>query len=162
MKKSLLSIIGITLIFTACGKEKDISMEEVRYAIPPTGEIEYQGHGKEVWFAIGAMSGIVPTPANGVAQAHRFEDGLFLHTIQLNIAIPEDGYFYEGWLEKDGKKVSTGHLTNPFGDVRHNLCFESDDDFTDQLEVYVTLERDDGNPAPGTVVAEGKMKVTER
>lgn len=139
-----------------------LKTEEIQYPLPQGGKVEYQGHGAEQWFAYGAVAGIEGHQANGVAQAHRFEDGRYLHTVQLNVKPAEDGYFYEGWIIQGDDVVSSGHLSNYFGDARHNLRFEADEDYTGYLKVIITLEPDDGNPAPADHVAEGLMKVTER
>lgn len=143
-------------------RDEGMKTEQIQYPMPQGGEVLYEGHGKEKWFAYGAMSGADGTAANGVALAHRFEDNRYLHTIQLNILPPEDGFFYEGWIQKGDSVVSTGHLSNHFGDSRHGLRFEADEDYTGYLNVLVTLEKDDGNPAPGKPVANGLMKVTQR
>lgn len=143
-------------------RDESIKTEQIQYPMPQDGEVLYEGHGKEKWFAYGAMSGMEGTAANGVALAHRFEDNRYLHTIQLNILPPEDGFFYEGWLQNGDNLVSTGHLSNHFGDSRHGLRFEADEDYAEYLNVIVTLEKDDGNPSPGTHVAKGLLKVTQR
>ena len=161
MKKLSLIFVGL-LLLTACGKEKDIGKEEIQYSLPPEGGVVDPDNGKETWFAFGPIGGVDETPANGVVQSHGFENGHYLHTIQLNISIPDDGYYYQGWLEKDGDLVSTGHMNNRWGDTRHSLRFETGESMQDYLNVVVSLERDDGNPAIGKRVAEGKLKVTQR
>ncbi|MCA9371204.1 MAG: anti-sigma factor [Candidatus Peregrinibacteria bacterium] len=167
MKKSSILLLAFLLVLTACGdqrseREENMNTEKIQYPMPQGGKVEYEGHGNEDWFAYGAMTGVGDANANGVTQAHQFDDGRYLHTISLNIEPAPDGYFYEGWLVKGPSVISTGHLTNPFADVRHNLRFESDTDYTGYLTVVVTLEPDDGNPAPADHVAEGKLKVTKR
>ena len=142
--------------------EKSQGVHQVQQAMPTGGKMVDPKHGEETWFAIGSMTGVKGVAANGVAQAHFFQDGTFGHAIQLNIKPAEDGYFYEGWLTKGGKTISTGHLVNKLGDSRHFLTFIGDDDLRDMLKVIITLEKDDGNPAPAQHVAEGTMKVTER
>lgn len=139
-----------------------MNTEQIQYPMPKDGKVEYAGHGNEEWFAYGALTGVEGVNANGVAQSHYFEDGRYLHTTTLNIEPAQDGYFYEGWLVKGLDVVSTGHLTNNFGDTRHSLRFEKDVDYTGYLNVVITLEPDDGNPAPAGHVAEGKLKVTKR
>jgi hypothetical protein len=101
--------------------------------------------------------------ANGVTQAHQFVDGYYLHTVTLNIEPAEEGYFYEGWIIKGKNVVSTGHLSNYFGDSRHSLRFtEENKDYTRHTKVIITLEPDDGDPAPAQHVAEGELRVTKR
>lgn len=165
MKKFPLAFL---ILLTACsglgiGDSDKLDTEEIQYGLPPAGgKIEMEGHGEEEFFAYGALTGLEGTPANGVAQSHRFADGYFLHTAQLNVLPAEDGYFYEGWLVKGPSIISTGQLTNNFGDARHSLRFESETDLSDHLKVIITLEPDDGNPAPAEHVAEGVLKPFER
>ena len=167
MKKSLCLLFTFSLLLVGCNdlrseREESMNTEQIQFPMPQGGKVEYTGHGNEEWFAYGAMTGVEDVSANGVAQAHRFEDGRYLHTVNLNIEPAPDGYFYEGWIIKGPSVISTGHLTNNFGDVRHNLRFEADEDYTGHLNVVITLEPDDGNPAPADHVAEGKLKITQR
>lgn len=167
MKKSSLLLLSLVLVLTACGdqrseREESMNTEQIQYPMPHNGKVEYAGHGNEEWFAYGALTGVEDFNANGVAQSHYFVDGRYLHTANLNIEPAPDGYFYEGWLVKGPSVISAGHLSNPFGDVRHSLRFEADKDYRDHLSVIITLEPDDGNPAPAQHVAEGKLKVTAR
>lgn len=167
MKKTLSLLFVFSLLLAGCGdhrseREESMNTEQIQFPMPQGGKVEYTGHGNEVWFAYGAMAGVEDVKANGVAQAHKFDDGRYLHTVNLNIEPAADGYFYEGWLVNGPSVVSTGHLTNNFSDARHSLRFESDTDYTDYLNVIITLEPDDGNPAPADHVAEGKLKVTKR
>ncbi len=168
MKKlSTTLVFALSFTLVACQdlrseREENMDTAEIQYAMPQGGKIEYSGHGNEEWFAYGAVNGVEGVNANGVTQSHLFEDGRYLHTVTLNIEVPEDGYFYEGWIVNGPSVISTGHLKNPFGDVRHSLRFEADTDYTDHLSVIVTLEPDDGDPAPAGHVAQGKLKVTQR
>ncbi|MDP7476900.1 MAG: anti-sigma factor, partial [Candidatus Peribacteraceae bacterium] len=143
-------------------RNEELDIEEIQYAIPQGGEVFFEGHGLETWFAYGAMNGVDGAAANGVTQSQLFEDGYFLHTANVNIAPAEDGYFYEGWIIKGSDVVSTGHLSNYFGDSRHSVRFESDVDYTGYLNVVITLEPDDGDPSPAGHMVEGKLKITER
>lgn len=167
-------IIAVPLLalmsLTACSDkvkldEKPDNVEVHTQAMPSGGAIMDQQHGKEVWFAIGAMTGADDINANGVTQAHMFADGSYLHTVSLNIArIEEDGYFYEGWLVNPDTLdlISTGHMTSIMGDARHSLRFTAEEDFSGYTDVVITKEPDDGDPAPAQHVAEGKLKYVER
>lgn len=129
----------------------------------PTGVQTLPGHGQEVEMAYGAVSGVNRVVANGVANAHYLEDGSTTIGLQVNIEVPADGYFYEGWIEKaDGSLLSLGHLTNPFNDVRHSTRFQSEEDLRSATNIRITLEKDDGNPAAGTDVAAATLKPTSR
>ena len=125
----------------------------------PTGEDRFKDetYGQETWFAISAMDG-KDEPANGVVQAHVFENGAYRLEIQLNIERASEGYFYEAWLVEEGSEpLSIGHLRSRFGDARHTMQFDSDEDLRDMPLVQITLEPDDGDPSPGQLVADGTL-----
>ena len=162
------ALIGL-MILTACGeKDNGVVTGEVQYNIPMLegGKDKYKDkeHGREAWFAMGAMTGVDGVNANGVAQSNIYEDGVYRHAVQLNIERAQDGVFYESWIinEESQEAISTGHMRSRFGDVRHFLNFEAAKDLTEFTKVVVTLEADDGNPSPGQTVAEGILKTRER
>ncbi|MDP6561655.1 MAG: hypothetical protein QF793_01895, partial [Candidatus Peribacteraceae bacterium] len=98
MKKSLLLLSTSLLLLTACGENRserseELDTETIQYPMPVGGEIKYDKHGSETWFAYGAMLEVGDFKANGVTQAHQFEDGYYLHTVTLNVDPAEDGYF---------------------------------------------------------------------
>lgn len=166
MKKTTLLLVSV-LLLTGCGdkrseRNEDLDTEKIQYPMPIGGKIEYDKHGAETWFAYGSMKEVGEFRANGVTQAHQFEDGYYLHTVTLNIEPAADGYFYEGWIVKGPSVISTGHLSNYFSDARHSLRFTSNEDYTGHTKVVITLEPDDGDPAPAAHLAQGELKVTKR
>jgi len=170
MHRFILPLLLIPLLLSACGKEEvsvpddAIGEEQIQFILPEKGKVVHPKYGEEKWFAYGSMVGEEQTPANGVVQAYRFEDKTYTLTMQLNVAIAPEGSFYEAWLiDEDGLAVSAGHLINYFGDVRHQLAFESEQDLRQSLSVEVTLEADDGDPTQSQqVVAWGTLKKTKR
>ncbi|MDO8648362.1 MAG: hypothetical protein Q7R81_01120 [Candidatus Peregrinibacteria bacterium] len=175
-----LSLLVLSLLLlAACAKEQTIKIDiadstgtgddiigqqTVKAIMPKGGKVIDPEHGEEVFFALAPLIGVGGANANGVTQIQVFADGTLLHTMQLNIDIPEKGTYYEAWLEDGatGDRVSTGHLSNHFGDVRHQLKGELDRDLRDHLKVVVTLEKDDGNPDPSQPVAEALLKIIDR
>lgn len=161
-------LLWLLLLLSACGGggvavNEPLGSESFRYNMP-SGNVQDLRFGKEVWFSYGAVAGTAQTPANGLAKIHVFEKGSSMHTIQVNIALPKNGSFYECWLldPKSGARISTGHLKSLFGDVRHNLDFKADSDLRTYKQVIITLEKDDGNPAPGMEVATATLKELKR
>ncbi|MCF7845020.1 MAG: anti-sigma factor [Kiritimatiellales bacterium] len=170
-KLLLITVLLPVVALSACSKkvtveeEPSIGEEVIQMVMPKDGKAVHPKFGKEEWFAFGAMSGVGETPANGVAQAYVFEDGSYALTMQLNIAPASDGTFYEAWLasEESDAPISAGHLGNFFGDARHQIKFESSEDFKSFLQVSVTLEQDDGDPLPSEqLVAQGQLRVIKR
>jgi RecA/RadA recombinase len=168
---SLLLLASLSVL-PACRREETVAVEEepigvesFQQVMPVGGRVELPGHGEEVWFGYGAMAGTSWDPANGVVTGHTFEDGIFVFTMNLNVAQAKEGTFYEVWLKdpKTDESLSAGHLTNAFGDARHGLRYEYAQDLSDFTNVIVTLERDDGDPAMTThVIATGTLKETKR
>lgn len=75
----------------------------------------------------------------------KFENGLFTHTVLADLADPEAGFFYEGWLVKGDEVISTGKLSVAKGG--YLLEFRSGRDYSDYSEVVITLEKvADKNP----------------
>lgn len=163
-------ILLLPFILAACTKspaleEKPPKTEfEYKQTMPAGGNLVDESRGEEVWLAIGAVMGTKETPANGVAQAHYFDSGVYQQGLQVNINLPEDGTYFEGWVKNPttGDMISTGKLNSLFGDVRHASQFEIKQDLRSYTSVIVTLEHDDGNPKPGTQVAEATLKQVNR
>ena len=129
----------------------------------PSGTPTVPGRGKETGLAYGAVAGTGGLQTSGVALVHYLEDGSTVAGVQMNIPVPEDGWFYEVWLEAAGQEpFSMGHLTNPSNDVRHNLRRVIEQDLREYLFVRITLEADDGNSSQGKTVASAILKPTTR
>lgn len=182
MKPYAFALIPFTLLLSACWTspaDEDatssgtglrvesgsgyIRRETINMAMPQ-GTPEVPGHGKEVGIAYGAVSGVENIAANGIASVHYMQDRTAIVGVQVNIDVPEDGYFYEAWLSRgDGTApLSLGHLTNPFNDTRHSLQEEIDENLSGLLNLSITLEADDGNPDASDVVATAILKPTRR
>lgn len=171
---SLLFLSSFVVVLSACSSTVPVEQatsvkvstggttQTVNTAMP-IGVQTLPGHGQEVGMAYGAVSGVDRFITNGVVNAHYLKDGSTTIGLQMNIEVPADGYFYEGWIEKaDGSLLSLGHLTNPFNDVRHGTRFQSEEDLRSATKIRITLEKDDGNPAAGTDVATAILKPTSR
>jgi len=74
-----------------------------------------------------------------------------------DLADPEEGYFYEGWLVRDDPSsvLSTGRAEKE-GDNYVNT-FQSEENLSDHTEYVLTLEPDDDDPAPADHVLEGTL-----
>jgi len=163
MKKSTIILSACTVALSACGTPSintDTEQQNIIHTVPEA-QGDVPNYGEEQSFAYGAIGGVGDALANGVAQSHMYKDGHFVHTLTVNIEVAPDGYFYEGWIVNGSDVISTGNLSNAFGDTRYALQFESDIDLTEYTKVIVTLEKDDGNPAPDIHVAEGNLHAIE-
>jgi hypothetical protein len=76
-----------------------------------------------------------------------------------DLPLPEGTDFYEGWLVKKGTSefISTGRAYDMM--PMYSNVFRSNEDLKDKYDFYVlTLEPDDGDPAPAEHIVEGDIK----
>ena len=96
--------------------------------------------------------------ASGVARSMFYDDTYYLLATFANLPAPQNGDFYEGWLvRKDPFDfISTGPVTTIDGAVVNG--YVSNQDLTDHNFYVLTLEPDDGNPAPADHIVAGTMQ----
>ncbi len=178
MKRAFLPVLFGSLLFVGCLRSENTAVEvntgtganigeEIYARVMPSKKegVTDAVHGKETWFAYGAVTGTEGNSANGVATAHYLQDQTYILGIQLNINPPDDGEFYEGWLLPPGtgrEWVSIGHFKQGEREARQTIRFENKTDHRNKLKLAITREKDDGNAAPGEVVADGTLHVTKR
>ncbi len=95
--------------------------------------------------------------ARGTAIA-RFKDGKYqLEAKFIDLPTPGVGFFYEGWVinQTNGEIISTGYVVFQKGGVLN--IFISDRDLTTHSRYVLTLEPDDGDPAPAEHILEGTL-----
>lgn len=90
------------------------------------------------------------------------KDGKTMHfAVGHNLPQLTNGDFYEGWLVKDpaaGDFFSTGAMVFNENNGEYTLNFETKGDKSDYRLVVITLEPDDGDPAPAGHILEGTFK----
>lgn len=97
--------------------------------------------------------------AEGFAEAG-FVDGKYVLRAEITgLPDPQDGEFYEGWVvrREPFKFISTGMLTKQDDGTWLNL-FSSSEDLTGFISYVLTIEPDDGDPAPAGHVVEGMLE----
>ncbi len=95
--------------------------------------------------------------AKGTAMAgFREGSGYQMEAIFEGLPELEEGFFYEGWIVRGAAEsvISTGATTDE-GNRAHSNLFSSDEDRSDHLKYVLTLEPDDGDPAPAEHILEG-------
>lgn len=94
--------------------------------------------------------------ATGNAGAY-FDEGYVLFAQFEGLPHPEEGFFYEGWVVRNSplSVLSTGVAVRSLGDYHNN--FSSDEDLLDHDFYVLTIEPDDGDPAPAAHILEGTM-----
>lgn len=118
-----------------------ISVEEIE-------QMSYQYYGQLEDVSGGSSSGIVRAT---------FEDTYKMVATFENLPLPDEGYFYEGWIVSPKDVLSTGKAEK-IGDEYVNE-FISTEDLTEYNYYVLTLEPDDGDPAPAEHVLEGAMSM---
>lgn len=111
----------------------------------------------------GELADVSESGASGTAMAnYDAAGGYMLYVTFENLPALEDGFFYEGWVVRRGEDfsvISTGELElTPEGYVN---TYASGTDLTDHTFYVLTLEPDDGDPAPADHVVEGEMMMKD-
>jgi len=97
--------------------------------------------------------------ASGTAKAGFGEDKFMMEASFSGLPAPVDGSFYEGWLvdPDSGDFFSTG-VVEVGASGGYEDSYESETDYTDSHPRYVlTLEPNDGDPAPADHIVEATM-----
>jgi hypothetical protein len=141
-----------------------IETEKVEVVMNNGKAITDPAHGKEKGFWYGAVTGVDATKANGVGFTYFFEDGSYLHTINLNVEKLPKGEYYVAWLTAEGgaDPVKVGSMSSVFGDARHSARLDTKADLADNNHVLITKETTKDPSAPGTKVAGGLLKRYDR
>lgn len=90
------------------------------------------------------LSDVSGGDGSGLA-TRKYEGGIFSHNVLADLADPDAGYFYEGWLvrgksgDSDFAYISTGRLNLAKGG--YILEYQSSKDYSDYEGVVVTLEK---------------------
>ena len=115
--------------------------------------------GNDLEYAFeGMLEDVTEGKAFGTAKSNFAEDRYDLVATFANLPEPQGSDFYEGWIVRKGENfdvVSTGKAKKIEG-VYTNV-FTSDEDLTDHDFYVLTVEPDDGDPAPADHVLEGTM-----
>jgi hypothetical protein len=125
--------------------------ETPRYIL--SGSLEDVTEGKEV-------RGIKTLPSTtGTVQAGFAGETFIMEAIFSDLPEPQGDDFYEGWLVRKGLRfsvVSTGKLTDE-GDGAYSNLFTSEEDLLDHDFYVLTIEPNDGDPAPADHILEGDL-----
>jgi hypothetical protein len=110
------------------------------------------------WFS-GGLADVTGGGAYGLARA-TFENGQYKLVVTTGgLTEPSDDYFYEGWVVRRGDDlsvISTGELEVIDGEYVNT--YMSATDLTDHDFYVLTLEPNDGDPAPAEHILEGTLK----
>jgi hypothetical protein len=153
MKKILMVIVGIIavglIIWSQTGGNNDPSIMGAQSEEDNDVEFQYTGN----------LSDVSGGNATGTASAGFVGGKYMLVATFQNLPDPMEGYFYEGWVvlrEPSMNVRSTGKVEKTAG--IYTNTFDSNEDLTSHNFYVLTLEPDDGDPAPAKHIVEGEMK----
>jgi hypothetical protein len=110
-------------------------------------------------WASGGLADVTGGSAYGLARAI-YENGKYqIVATTGGLTEPSDEYFYEGWVVRRGNDlsvISTGVLEVVDGEYVNT--YMSATDLTDHDFYVLTLEPNDGDPAPAEHILEGTLK----
>ncbi len=120
------------------------------------------GKGSPILFLqAGALEDVSGGEATGMAQAgYSAASNMYLmEAVFENLPEPEGTDFYEGWIVRRGDSMSvlsTGRA-EPEGENMYSNVYRAEEDLMDHTFYVLTLEPDDGDPAPAAHILEGVM-----
>lgn len=153
MKLKIFILFLLTLIFAAgCTTSEPVSEEVVikgegQKVVNLSDEYDFSGELEDV--SDGLSSGIAYAKYDG----QTYE----LYVEFRDLPELEEGFFYEGWIvrKKPTSVLSTGGLIMKEG--KYINIFMNDKDLSDHDFYVLTLEPDDGDPAPDKHILEGTL-----
>jgi hypothetical protein len=166
MKKLLILIIvvaiallGYYLIFYESSPDEEIMQ---KMSTQPVHVVTPQ-HARELMSydfpLVGTLKDVAGGNASGIAKSGVIGGQYHVLATFENLPELDEGYFWEGWAVRKFPFdfISTGKLIEVDGEMV-NLYISSDADLIDHDFYVLTLEPDDGDPAPAGHVLEGTMK----
>lgn len=143
-------------------KKDGDAMDKSGYAVMEEGDAMEKDDSimtEEGFDKTGALEDVSGGTASGDAKA-RFKDGVYTLVATFEgLSEPQGTDFYEGWVVRRGDAmsvISTGRVdVEEIGYVDHYIANENllDHDF-----YVLTLEPDDGDPAPAAHILDGELK----
>ena len=123
-------------------------------------EVKYQFRGKLKDVTLGKTTTGINTDnkATGIAQSKFKNSSYNLLATFEGLPDPQGSNFYEGWIVRREPKFSvksTGRAEKKDGIYQNT--FTADEDLTDHDFYVLTIEPDDGDPAPAEHILEGVM-----
>ncbi|MEX0910428.1 MAG: anti-sigma factor [Candidatus Paceibacterota bacterium] len=106
------------------------------------------------------LADVAETGAEGVASLAVVNNKTYHQVVAQNMPVLTGGDFYEGWLVKDpasGQFFSTGEMIYDADTKQADLNFVIDGDKSDYRFVVITLEPNDGDPAPAKHIIEERF-----
>lgn len=161
--KKLIPFLVLSLVFAACSTEKEEEGETIQEMYDELMGDVYEEETYAAALYSASLEDVTGGDAFGLANLTQIEG---FETMDLNVSMEglaplEEGFFYEGWVVNGSDVVSTGAIQKE-GDLWTNNFVKID--YAEDLEgmkYILTLEPDDGNPAPADHVLDGTFTPVE-
>lgn len=159
MKTFSLFLVTSMLLLSACGSTSvDIDTSAPDKArkyneiIQKDKDLVDPVHGVQTKVVYGAISGVSPTRANGIAFLRSFSDGMSTITVNVNILKAPEGERYSVVLKniRTGGRIDVGSLESILGDTRHSIELTTKESIEGFSNVSVYLDK--------KIQAEGMLK----
>lgn len=171
MKKiTVISLLSLLVLAACGGVSEDAKSDEVMEKIDVSkdkGSVEVDEDlvtdmDEDLEYDLSAgLLAVDGSEASGLALAG-FDQKSYYYNLKAtfaNLPDPAEGFYYEGWLVRTGTSpsvISTGKVKKE-GEKYVNR-YVSETDLSDYGSYVLTLEPNDGDPAPATHVVEGDFK----
>jgi hypothetical protein len=147
-----LVILGGSVVF--------FSKQNQKTEIPSKTIMEKEAEKKAIIYEYqGELKDVVGGNSLGLVRANFADEAYDMIAIFENLPEPTGDDFYEGWIVRQGADssvISTGRVM--MFDGEYINIYESNQDLTDHTFYVLTIEPDDGDPAPADHVLEGILK----
>jgi hypothetical protein len=179
MKYKLLKLVILLIVLSAIfwawenkddflGKEMSFGLKESSSAetetaimmdrIAPSGDLAIMEPETTISYDYsGELFDVSGGVGSGIAEA-TYVDGMYYLRAEFEHIPPlKEGYFYEGWAVRKFPFhfISTGRIINQ--NRTYVNIYTSETDYTDHNFYVLTLEPEDGDPAPADHILEGTM-----
>ena len=156
LMKKIFFTLGLTLLLASCQTAPEVDF--VKSDSEP-----------ETILQKASLTSVAGGDETGIANfSYVDEYGYTLEANFPNLPALEEGFFYEGWIVRSEplSVISTGRALDheeiadvyPIDEGTFINTYESQHDLSDHTKYILTLEPDDGDPAPAAHVLEGTFK----
>lgn len=155
---SVIVISGIAwMVLDSSPKDETLKSDNINTSIDTVNVVNTNSSTEILYQYTGLLNDVSGGVGFGEAKAN-FEDNKYDLIVSFeNLPVPSGTDYYEGWIVRndDQSVISTGKVIIENGIYMNN--YTSEQDLTDHDYYILTLETDDGDPAPAKHILEGQL-----